>query len=92
MDAELKKLRKLVKFARKEGISSLKIGEIAFNLELSAKTPSKKSAPKIGSDKSLPEESPVENIPAEQQFTEEQVLFWSVPDAGLEAPSPNEVQ
>lgn len=61
-----KELAKLVKFLRKEGISHLKSGDFEMTLSPGALFPKKPG-----------KESQSDTIPVENQFSEEDALFWS---------------
>lgn len=84
MDADLKKLKKLVNFCRKQGISSIKINDLEFHLSPMVPRGTKSQSAARAKAEELADK--IENIPNETPLTEEQVLFYSVPDAGFEAP------
>lgn len=69
MDADIKKLKKLVKFMQKEGVLNLKIPEIELQLAASAiQHP----------DTDVPDTATTEQ-PIQDQYDPEEVLFWSAP-------------
>lgn len=74
---DIKNLKKLVNFCRKNGISALKYGEIEFQLSPAAFD----EKPKKSKQDSTNEPA---IIPSEDSFTEEDALFWSVQNAGLQ--------
>ncbi|MBK8455601.1 MAG: hypothetical protein IPL34_20185 [Thiofilum sp.] len=71
MDTDLKKLRKLVKFMQKEGVLVLKVREIEIQLS--------KSALFHVEHTKEPVETTATDLPDENQYTEEELLFWSAP-------------
>lgn len=82
---DLKKLKKLVTFCRKHGISSIKVYDLEVHLG-----PAPEKAPrgtKSAAGVKVNSTTTLETIyPEEPQLTPEQVLFYSVPDAGLDGP------
>ncbi len=81
MDADLKKLKKIVKFMQKEGVLEYKTSDIALSLSPLALFKEEKS---LDSHK---EEA--ETLKPTHQYTDEEILMWSaqgfVPEEG--APS-----
>lgn len=69
MDINIKKAKKIIQFMRKEGVSHLKTSELDVTISLNHLPPKKKSK-----KESYPEEEKIKN-----NYTEEEVLFWSSP-------------
>jgi hypothetical protein len=72
MDLDLKKLRKITLFMKKEGVLSLKTQNIEISLSQSSLSfPKENSKKKKFTDEKLEEE--------EKNYTDEQILMWSSP-------------
>lgn len=72
MDEDLKKIKKLTSFMRKQGLLHLKQGDIELSLSPGAILPDEKPA----ADSATAEE------PIKPRHTEEEILFWSVQGYG----------
>jgi hypothetical protein len=70
MDADIKKLKKLVKFMQKEGVLTFKTQEIELSLHHTALFP-KENQRDTNSTESIEKEK--------SQFTDEEILLWSAP-------------
>jgi hypothetical protein len=70
MDADIKKLKKLTAFMRKNGLLSLKTGDIELSLS--------PLAIDMGSERGALEEQPP-NPPNQEPLTDMDVLLWSAP-------------
>lgn len=71
MDKDLQKIKKLTLFMKKEGLLSLKHGDIELNLSPQALFHTEQTA------------APAENNKQEEtlsQFTPEQIMLWSAPN------------
>lgn len=68
MDTDLKNLKKLVAFCRKNGVLNLKSGGTEISLAPAAMD--------LDGGKHKTKDQPIET---DQKYTEEQMLFWSAP-------------
>lgn len=73
MDVELKKLKKLIKLMRSEGVLELKQGDLVISLSTNSLFPKKTE---IVTD---------DNPAIESQYTDEDLIDWSSNTAGLES-------
>lgn len=73
MDQDLKKMKKLAKMMREQGILVYKTAEIELQLSPKLAFPVEQSTPKASSeaDPATPTE--------DSSYTEEEILFWSSP-------------
>lgn len=69
MDQDLKKIKKLTAFMKKEGLISLKSGDIELELSVATAFHVEQA--------DLPPESPA--TPEKPQYTDEELLMWSAP-------------
>lgn len=67
MDKDLRKMKKMVDFMRKQGVLTLKTPEMELRISSAAIFPE---------NKLIPEE---EKTNSEHQFTEEEIILWSSP-------------
>lgn len=74
MDTDLKKLKKLVLFCRKNGVLSLKQGEIEISLSPAAMEP-----------ESVTPQTTEPDAPLKPEYAAEDMLFWSAPGFPEEA-------
>lgn len=69
MDAEIRKLKKLTKFMKKEGITSLKTADIELSIDPKFMFPVEQSTSQPTTDE----------IKEEPTYTDEEILMWSAP-------------
>lgn len=67
MDKDIKKMKKMVDFMRKQGVLTLKTPEMELRLSSAAIFPENKLIPEP------------ETKTSEREFTEEEILLWSSP-------------
>jgi hypothetical protein len=76
MDQEIKKLKKIVKFMRNEGVMAVKMGDLEINL-----------APHATHPKPTQTEEKQSKLEAEAPFSDQDALFWSsdgIPEEALQ--------